>query len=449
MAKKSSGNKNTKPPVGMATGAQTQRYGISGMSFTPTLRPEPATIATYRKMRRVPTVAVARMIATAPIKATPWSYEAQDGVPDDRVKFIQDAVTPVLYPTVCNMALALDYGFQAFEYVWRMVEGRMIYQRIKPLAPDNTKILVVKKSGDFAGIKQGETTLLDDKCFVFTYDEEYGNFYGRSRNENVRQYAYTGWVDTFDKLRSYTRKAAGTTPMIRYPIGQANDSSGSVQDNMVLANQILQHLGQGEGVTMPQIAGKYAEELIARQIDPKDLASWAIEFIEPARNHGDEMLNMLRYWDALICRGWLVPERGATEASISGSRADNEGATASVLMQADEFLIDIACALNRNVVDPLLVYNFGPDAAGTITLVPGSASKGDKATIINLVNGVLTNPANLDLLLQAVDFDAALDRAGIPKSQEVVDLRQFKQPVDETSEMLAAVRKTYGPQHAK
>jgi hypothetical protein len=415
----------SKPPVGTATPPQatSKNAGTNWSGSSGSLKPPERTIETYREMRRVPTIALARMVATAPVKAAPWSYEARDGTPDDRVAFVQAVIQPILYQLVKDACLSLDYGFQAFERVWEVRDGRLVYKRLKALAPDDTDIMVVKSTGDFAGIRQGPVLIGPQKAFVFTNDGEYDNFYGRSRNENIRETAYAAWMDTFKKLAKYTAKAAGTTPMIRYPIGQADDRDGSVQDNFVLAQMILEHLGNGHGVTMPQIAGKYAEALIERNIDPKSLAAWSIEFIEPSRNHGDEMLNMLRYWDALQCRGWLVPERAATEASVSGSRADSEGAGDMVLTAADETLTDLAEMINREVVNPLLVYNFGESAKGSVTMVPGALGDADKANIATLVNGVLTNPVNIDLLLQAIDFDAALDRLGYPKANEVVDLR--------------------------
>ena len=39
----------------------------------------------YRKMRNNPTVALARAVATAPIRLATWGIEAEDGV-DDKIK---------------------------------------------------------------------------------------------------------------------------------------------------------------------------------------------------------------------------------------------------------------------------------------------------------------------------------------------------------------------------
>ena len=57
--------------------------------YSPTL---PATYATYRLIRKQPTVAFVRAMSMAPIVASTWSFKAKDGVPDDWVKFIDEEI---------------------------------------------------------------------------------------------------------------------------------------------------------------------------------------------------------------------------------------------------------------------------------------------------------------------------------------------------------------------
>ena len=55
----------------------------------PFKKPDPGTYKTYREMRKNPTIAMARMLATAPVRTAEWSLEADEGVPAARVDFIK------------------------------------------------------------------------------------------------------------------------------------------------------------------------------------------------------------------------------------------------------------------------------------------------------------------------------------------------------------------------
>lgn len=190
------------------TGTQTKPQarnpgsGVGFFSDESSARISPQTLDTYRTMRNNPTIALARMIATAPIKAAPWTFTAQKGGTDEMVKFVQDALDPLAAQYIKDACRALDYGNQSFERVWEPVSGRWVYKQLKALRPELTEILVYQ-GGEYAGVRQGNIDLLDKKAFTFSYDAEYGNWYGRSRNENVRTTAYSLWCYNFSKLQRY------------------------------------------------------------------------------------------------------------------------------------------------------------------------------------------------------------------------------------------------------
>lgn len=410
--------------------------GLSLLDDTQGPHPTQATIDTWRSMRRNPTVALARMVGSAPIKATPWAFTARDGTPDDVVSFVEGAIKPLAFELINDMCLAMDYGFQAFERQWEYKDGRMVYARLKPLLPDVTEALVIRETGKLAGWRNVNVDLLGLKSFGYTYDREYDNYYGRSRHENYRVTAYEGWLYAFSKLKRYTAKAAGTTPLVKYPVGQSQDPSGSIRDNQTLADYLLSGLGQGHGVAMPKMDFKAMAE-VARQagVDPSQWAAWEVSFIEPSGLHGDELINQLRYWDALICRGWLVPERAATEATQAGSRADSGTAADMAMSASGETLASMIRCINQQVVNPLLVVNFGPQYKDAVTVEAVPIDSGQQDRIYNLMSQVLANPANVDLLIDAVDLDAALDKAQIPKKKSFVDPSvRAVQPAQETQD---------------
>jgi len=182
---------------------------------------------------------------------------------------------------------------------------------------------------------------------------------------------------------------------------------------------------------MPKLDAKYLDDLLRQGINPADYAMWKITFLEPSKLYGAELLDMLRYHDAGICRGWLVPERAMTEASISGSRADSQGAADLALTASDDLLHDVIDCINRCVLNPLLRVNFGSDAEGAVVVEPGQIDKDKQAQIFGLVSQILTNPANADLLDTVVDFGAMLDQAEIPRRESTVNPQARTLPTSE------------------
>ena len=97
-------------------------------------RQSPGTFETYRKMRRNPTIALARQIATMPCRTGKWTIEADDDAPDEAHDHVE-AVTMRLWPCWINWACqSLDFGFQSWETIWEVGPGgRYQPARLKPL----------------------------------------------------------------------------------------------------------------------------------------------------------------------------------------------------------------------------------------------------------------------------------------------------------------------------
>lgn len=118
-------------------------------------------------------------------------------------------------------------------------------------------------------------------------------------------------------------------------------------------------------------------------------------------------------------RGWLVPERAATEATIAGSRADAqvqvEVATAVAQLIGEE----LARYVSWHIVDRLLVWNFGEWARGAVWIQQAPLLDAQKAFVRSLIAQILTQPANADMFFGLLDVDAMLDQVELPKLQTV------------------------------
>jgi hypothetical protein len=413
-----------KPEIGEITKNQTGG-GVCSISQFPMTEISTGTFETYRRMRGNPTVALARMVATAPIRTASWSVEVQDGSSDDMVALVQDNLQRLWPQFIKDVLFSLDYGFSPFEKVWIVQDSKLVYKKLKPLLVDKTKILV-DAYGSFSGFRQDALDLEPEKCFLFTHDGEAGDLYGRSRHENIRKDAWMPWIDTAEKRKAYVKKVSGTIPMIEYPEGVSKDGTGQDLSNFEIAKKILSSLGTGDGVAMPNVFAKYAGDLSKAGIDINQLKAWQISFLETKGSHASGMTEIMRHCESLIMRGWLVPERTAIEGQY-GTKAESGEHAEIALLLADLLLQDIISAVNENLVNPLLYLNWGENATGLVYVKKSGLAPELKLFFRDIIKTVLTNPANVDLFLGMVDIDALLDNTEIPKAVEVVDANNIEQ----------------------
>lgn len=390
-------------------------YGLAGVPR--------GSYATYRLMRTDPTLAMAKAAAFAPIKAAGHSWEMDDDAPPGALELVQRCIDPQWKQIVRLLLLAVEYGWAGGEIVWKMDPmGRLVLERVKPLLHDITTILIDAEHGNYNGLRNSGEDLSPEKALIHTYDGEAGDFYGRSRYENLRIHVWAPWTHLERKWRNYIEKATGIIPMVEYPLGQGLDASGNTTDTSKIAMALLQALGRGEGVAMPREFAPWAEQMIAKgNVDPATISNWVIKFVEVAPGHGTEIVEMFRYFDSLKCRGFLTPERTILEGQ-HGTLAEAEAHTDVALAVADDVLGDIVDCTNRQVVDVMLVQNFGAEAKGKVRLKAAPIVDDERAFVRQVMSAILTNPSNADLFMATIDLDAAIDEAGLPKARENIGL---------------------------
>lgn len=386
----------------------------------------PGTYLTYRQMRGNPTIAIARAAATAPIRAAEISVEGPDAT-DEQVEFIESVIMPLWPRFVRDAMFALDYGWQPFERVYGSEDGYIVLKKLKPLAVDLSIVRVDEATGAFAGVDNGNAKLDASKAFAWTYDQEYDGYYGRSRHENIRD-VWWAWIELLRKEGQYVSKIAGVLPVITYPDGVGRDKNGRQVSNEDLATQVLSNLGRGSGVAMPNRLAEWAGDLMRGGVDVTQLAAWQIKFLESQGQHGSDMVGQMQHKEALMLRGWLVPERSVIEGRF-GTKAEASEHTAMSVSIAQHDLFDLLRCVNEYIVDPLLALNFGPQARGTVS-VTASPLIDDKALLARrVVEAVLTNPANLDMIATVVDLDTMIEQQGIPTTDvSLADAKGMLQP---------------------
>ena len=397
----------------------------------------PGSIKTYREMRANPTVAMARLISTAPIRTADWTIDADDGVPDAKKKLIETEIKKHWFDLINALMLGLDYGFSPFELVWKAGSdgAKLVLEKIKPLLVDVTKARVDRATGALAGLDNQGVTLPLNQMLWYTYDQEAGEIFGRSRHENIRTTAWKDWTEIAGRARLYFERVAGATPIMEYPDGESTDASGATRSNWDIARMLVSQLQNCKAIVMPNVLAPYAQDFARAGKNPNDLTAWRINFLETKDSHGDEFEKAMRHKEMLILRGWLVPERAASEAQTAGSRADSESHGDLMAGMSDIVLQDCINCVNRQLIDPLVRYNFGEDAVGSIRLNRVAVDSEAQAFIRELTKSVFGAPANTKLLLEVADAYQMLDIAGVPKlktqvSQEklIADLPQAPAP---------------------
>jgi hypothetical protein len=429
-----------RPETGEATRVQ-KAAAASAFSIFGGGGVDPGTFETYRKMRGNPTIALARAVANAPIQTSEYRLEAEEGIPDAIMGWMDEQVKYLWGGFLSDAIRARDYGFQAWEKVYDIYEGKLWINKLKALLPDNTQPVLDKDTGAFLGLKQTGVILPPEKCLWYAYDAEAGDYYGRSQHENIRATAWRSWERLAEKELQYICKIAGILPIIHYPIGQSKNARGQLVSNHTIAETVLSSLGSGHGVAVPQELADWVTDLARSGIDPDKIMAWRISFLEETSSHGDSFVNEMRHKESLMMRGWLVPERAATEGQ-SGTKAEAETHGQVAMVTANLVLMDMMRCFNWYVVNPLLVMNFGPQYEGTIWLERAGTDPVMVAFYRDMLSKVLGDPNNVDLFQTWLDVKGMMQAAGLPGDGPPDDSLPKDSVLKQAASMLPQLDKT-------
>jgi len=394
-----------------------------------------ASFVNFDKIRTNPTVALARIVATAPIKSASWSFTADRDTPDDHIKVIEEDLASIMPMLVRQSCSAMDYGVCHWEKIFALRDGLIRLVKLKHL---NVRITSprVDVHGKYVGLRQRhQTGMVERRTIVdvpveqslsYVHDPRYdGDFWGQSRNRNIIK-PWAAWEQSLDRFGIFSQVGAAPIPMIEYPVGESRDKHGNVKSNYDIAQGLLGAMSRAEGVAMPNTLMRDADVWGKRGVDPDKLRQWHITFVEAKNRAGDQIINGLVYLDKLLLRGWLVPERSATEGQ-HGTKAEAQVHSDIVADSADEFLTDLARYVSWYVINPLLVYNFGPEAEGTIRAEPSKVNDQQKGMLGRIIESILTQPGSLDLFDEVIDWDAAFAQFSVPTRGSFADMDEKRE----------------------
>lgn len=395
----------------------------------------------YRRIRSDPTIALARAFVMGAILSSRWSFvPKRPDVPQERIDFIRDVYDPIQASLKTQMLYSLDFGWRVFEQIYRVhpFNGREYIgvKKFKPLRPETTDILVTKRTGAYAGVKNGKTELDPDETLYFGYDVEDDDWYGTSRLENVREDAWWPWVCQMQAMGRLSTKNSSIMPVVKGPINTVEKGPNGEEISGFQAGMlVLRALLDGDGVLLENLAGSI-DDLIGNPA-LAGVSKWDIKPYDTGASGQTtgSMLAYLQYLDQLKMRGYLVPERTATEGT-KGTSAE-AGQHADVGLSATEQLNQLmAQTVSWHSVNRLLVWNWGPEAEDSVFVQPTPLADDKKVIYRWLFQTLLTNPSVLDYVVKNLDLDAVAELLAVPVTEPLNDALEDREVEREESREL-------------
>ena len=321
-------------------------------------------------MRRDYQVALGLSIVKYPITNLGFTVTCDNEVQRD---FVAHVMKKIWWDTLRSFLLAIDYGFVGLEKVWenvrydidpglnqRKLKGRsfIVLKKVKPLHPRTVR-LVVDQYGNFVRLNQRVSNVSDlvklapNKSMLITYNKEFGNLFGRSRMIPAYEAWYWKVISTQFFLRWMERQSIPPYK-IQYPKGISKISTdGAQRSNQDIAMDLAQILSSYGNVAIP-----------SELYDESKLPKWNIEGISSGRQNN--RLNLKEVledvWNTAILRGLLIPDANSL-GGLTETTADQV-----FLSSLGDFVKQIEEAINNDIIQPMLHWNFPKDEIASCRL---------------------------------------------------------------------------------
>jgi hypothetical protein len=143
-------------------------------------------------------------------------------------------------------------------------------------------------------------------------------------------------------------------------------------------------------------------------------SQWVLsQFDTGGTDYSPGLLNSLAYYDKLLFRGWLRPERVGLDTQ-HGSRADAQQHSESSIVDSELIDQDFAAAFNTQVVDEVLTLNFGPQAKGAVWVDPSPIADMQTETMMAVLTALLHNAQTAGGVASRIDVGGMLKDLDVP-----------------------------------
>jgi len=376
--------------------------------------PSAVTYDTYRAMRTHPTIALARALTVAPIVGSEWSVENVKDAPDEAVDLIKEDLFGIR-PQIMEQALyaGIDFGWMSWEKVFDIRGNRLHLRKLKPLLHDITSIFIDKITGAFAGVENNSVTLELERTLLIPWRVEGTNWYGIPLLENARK-VYDRWFQVDDGASRYDTKIAGANFIVHYP-GGTTSVNGVETNNFEIAKALLNSLESSGSIAIPHSPLDYVTKLNEQTPD-----AWRIELLSDKSSKQPSFLVRLEYFDKLLVRALLWPERALLEGNY-GTKAEasvHAGAALRNMELMDEYITRF---VNWHVVDQLLALNFGQAMRGAVQLKSSPILDEKREFLQEIFLTILKDPSGAIELMDQIDGQAIQERLNVPLREVEVE----------------------------
>lgn len=385
-------------------------------------RPTGSDLSFYRKVREIrrdPTIKMMRELAMAPLLMAEWEYEARPDAPMGAKELVTEIMNEMrlrlMRTTLCGQC---DYGWQPYEVIAEQRRDGASSMRLKPLLQDITSILVNAADGSFFGLRQtpmiglriGWIYLLDQEAFVISQDVEGTNWYGEATLRSLEKAYDEG--ELVNKLgRKYSAKIAGTHWVIYFPLG-TSDFGGVKKDNGVIATELLQQAEAVGGIAVPRSVVQAMDAMNAAAA-ANEATQWKIELLSDKGQGQTPFMEKLKYLDVLKCRAFGFPERAVLEGQFGtkAEAAEHADIAVSNLEVRHSLITD---QYNKKLVDTILKWNYGPDAAGAAWIKPSPLADDKLLFFQKIYEALFANPNGFMSEVATLDMEQIRERLGLP-----------------------------------
>jgi hypothetical protein len=389
------------------------------------------TYATYRAMARHPTIAKATSDALAPVIGSQWLVDADEDAPKDATDWITTNIIAKRNRIIAHAVRSVIMGNAPFEVVWAVEAGEFVVKDFVPLLPDATNVMRERNGrGPFAGLQNGQAKLAPAECLYIlnrsdAISDEPGDDYGRSRYENFRDTAWTGWLDSARKLAELEDRISGVVPVIITPTGApANgprNTDGTATTYAQMAAAVLPSLcharSQGIVLETPAIGDVDADatpnklKQLTTTVDTLDMGNRAASQMAMLAHMQDckEMMAEGMYRSA---RTMMATEGGTkADATVHGDIQQHDPEATGDM---------IAAQINEQTVRAGLTLNFGPDILTKVRGIKATPLVDEDAQrATNLMGLMVAKDSVASALAQVIDWDKMLDAGHVPAREGV------------------------------
>lgn len=270
---------------------------------------------------------------------------------EEVAKFVERQLDRFWRHELSKMLSAQVWGWSAAEVVYRLVNDRVEIDRTLHRYSEDT--FALSDDGEVKGVKftrisgVGTVKLMMPQCYWHAYSPEAENPYGRS----ILEGAFSAWGDkqmnggACDVRRTFMHKDAYGGMSIGYP-AETSFISGEEKSNRDIAREMVEQAKSGNVITYPtEVSDRTGQRL------------WEVNYAT-LPNNPQHILQYPQDLDVEILRGLEIPDDVLTSES-GGAWQGKQVPMQAFFAGLDKWLADICRTLSQQILEPLVLMNFG------------------------------------------------------------------------------------------